>query len=190
MAGGGARPLQAVRAAAVRTAGAGPLPSVSRGTVRNHGHMLDTTPPPSSGERSVRRDRRRPDAARLRDRVHRSRGRPSPRPLPHSRSDRSRRRLRRRGHRSILGHVSVGETCGACVRMDAMTTRVDGLYVYPVKGTTPQPLPRIALTTGRGVPFDRTLALARPGGAYSPGSGTGSPSASTSSSSPRPASPV
>lgn len=50
-----------------------------------------------------------------------------------------------------------------------MTTRVDGLYVYPVKGMTPQPLPRVALTTGHGVPFDRTLALARPGGAYSPG---------------------
>lgn len=50
-----------------------------------------------------------------------------------------------------------------------MTTRVDGLYVYPVKGMTPQPLPRVALSTGRGVPFDRTLALARPGGAYSPG---------------------
>lgn len=44
MAGGGARPLQAVRAAAVRTAGAGPLPSVSRGTVRNRGQMPETTP--------------------------------------------------------------------------------------------------------------------------------------------------
>ncbi|PPF24352.1 MOSC domain-containing protein [Rathayibacter sp. AY1F7] len=50
-----------------------------------------------------------------------------------------------------------------------MTTRVDGLFVYPVKGLTPQPLPRVELTAGRGVPFDRTIALARPGGAYRPG---------------------
>jgi uncharacterized protein YcbX len=53
--------------------------------------------------------------------------------------------------------------------MDPMTTRVDGLFVYPVKGLSPQPLPEVALTAGRGVPFDRTIALARPGGAYRPG---------------------
>ncbi|PPH17041.1 MOSC domain-containing protein [Rathayibacter sp. AY1C4] len=53
--------------------------------------------------------------------------------------------------------------------MGGMTTRVDGLFVYPVKGLTPQPLPCVELTTGRGVPFDRTIALARPGGAYRPG---------------------
>lgn len=46
---------------------------------------------------------------------------------------------------------------------------MDGLFVYPVKGLTPQPLDRVRLTPGRGVPHDRTLALARPGGGYVPG---------------------
>lgn len=46
---------------------------------------------------------------------------------------------------------------------------MDGLYVYPVKGMTPQPLTEVELTAGRGFPFDRTVALARPGGAYAPG---------------------
>jgi uncharacterized protein len=46
---------------------------------------------------------------------------------------------------------------------------VDGLFVYPVKGMTPQPLPRVELSAGRGFPFDRTIALARPDGAYVPG---------------------
>ncbi|PRY15079.1 hypothetical protein CLV37_1053 [Kineococcus rhizosphaerae] len=46
---------------------------------------------------------------------------------------------------------------------------MEGLFVYPVKGMTPQPLERVALTPGRGVPHDRTIALARPGGKYVPG---------------------
>lgn len=50
-----------------------------------------------------------------------------------------------------------------------MTAHVDGLFVHPVKGMTPQPLDRVTLTAGRGVPHDRTIALARPGGAYAPG---------------------
>ncbi|GAA0322689.1 MOSC domain-containing protein [Kineococcus aurantiacus] len=50
-----------------------------------------------------------------------------------------------------------------------MTPHVDGLFVYPVKGMTPQPLDRVRLTPGRGVPHDRTLALARPDGEYVPG---------------------
>ncbi|WP_432543242.1 MOSC domain-containing protein [Kineococcus sp. SYSU DK002] len=50
-----------------------------------------------------------------------------------------------------------------------MSAHVDGLFVYPVKGMSAQPLDRVGLTAGRGVPHDRTLALARPGGAYVPG---------------------
>lgn len=54
-----------------------------------------------------------------------------------------------------------------------MAARVEGLFVYPVKGMTPQPLTHVDLTAGCGVPFDRTIALARPGGAYEPGLGHG-----------------
>lgn len=50
-----------------------------------------------------------------------------------------------------------------------MEARADGLYVYPIKGMTPQALQQVELTAGRGFPFDRVLALARPGGAYVPG---------------------
>lgn len=50
-----------------------------------------------------------------------------------------------------------------------MEARTDGLFVYPIKGMTPQALQQVELTAGRGFPFDRTIALARPGGAYSPG---------------------
>jgi uncharacterized protein YcbX len=50
-----------------------------------------------------------------------------------------------------------------------VTAHVEGLFVYPVKGMSAQPLERVTLTAGRGVPHDRTIALARPGGAYVPG---------------------
>lgn len=47
--------------------------------------------------------------------------------------------------------------------------RVDGLFVYPVKGLSPQPLPSVQLEPGRAFPHDRLFALARPDGAYAPG---------------------
>ncbi|WP_194907766.1 MOSC domain-containing protein [Quadrisphaera sp. INWT6] len=50
-----------------------------------------------------------------------------------------------------------------------MSARVDGLFVYPVKGLTPQPLDDVLLEPGRAFPSDRVLALARPDGPYAPG---------------------
>ncbi|MGI4895245.1 MAG: MOSC domain-containing protein [Janthinobacterium lividum] len=50
-----------------------------------------------------------------------------------------------------------------------LQARVERLYVYPVKGLTPQPLGSVRLSRGQGFPHDRTLALARPGGRYEPG---------------------
>ena len=38
---------------------------------------------------------------------------------------------------------------------------VRDLYYYPVKGLSPQPLPRVELATGEGFPFDRMYGLAR-----------------------------
>jgi uncharacterized protein YcbX len=38
---------------------------------------------------------------------------------------------------------------------------VRDLYYYPVKGLSPQPLPRVQLTPGEGFPFDRMYGLAR-----------------------------
>ncbi len=43
------------------------------------------------------------------------------------------------------------------------------LFVFPVKGLSAQPLDRVALRPGEGVPNDRTFALARPDGGYRPG---------------------
>ncbi|MCR3722914.1 MULTISPECIES: MOSC domain-containing protein [Prauserella salsuginis group] len=50
-----------------------------------------------------------------------------------------------------------------------MTGEIRGLYVYPVKGLSPQELPSVPLEPGRGVPYDRAFALARPDGDYTPG---------------------
>jgi uncharacterized protein YcbX len=41
------------------------------------------------------------------------------------------------------------------------TGRVRDLYYYPVKGLSPQQLPRVELTAGEGFPFDRMYGLAR-----------------------------
>ncbi len=53
--------------------------------------------------------------------------------------------------------------------------RVRELFVYPVKGLSAQPLDRVALRPGQGVPHDRTFAFARPDGRYRPGTRTGLP---------------
>lgn len=50
---------------------------------------------------------------------------------------------------------------------------VEELFVYPVKGLSPQPLSRVELEPRRAFPFDRLFALARPDGAYEPGLGHG-----------------
>lgn len=50
-----------------------------------------------------------------------------------------------------------------------MVGEIRGLYVYPVKGLSPQELSSVTLEPGRGVPYDRAFALARPDGGYTPG---------------------
>jgi uncharacterized protein len=42
------------------------------------------------------------------------------------------------------------------------------LYYYPIKGLSPQPLERVALSTGRGFPFDRMFGLARADSGFDP----------------------
>ncbi|MEU6643078.1 MOSC domain-containing protein [Saccharomonospora sp. NPDC046836] len=50
-----------------------------------------------------------------------------------------------------------------------MTGNVDSLYVYPIKGLSPQRLAAATLEPGEGIPHDRVFALARPDGRYVPG---------------------
>ncbi len=45
---------------------------------------------------------------------------------------------------------------------------VTGLFRYPVKGLSPQPVARVALSAEKPFPFDRVFALARPGVAVDP----------------------
>lgn len=52
---------------------------------------------------------------------------------------------------------------------------VSDLYVYPVKGMSPQRLSHVELTRGAGFPHDRKFALARPEGLYRPGKRTAVP---------------
>ncbi|HEX4368084.1 MAG TPA: aminotransferase class I/II-fold pyridoxal phosphate-dependent enzyme [Rhodopila sp.] len=40
---------------------------------------------------------------------------------------------------------------------------VTGLYHYPIKGLSPQPLPAVRVEAGKPFPFDRVFALVRPG---------------------------
>jgi len=43
--------------------------------------------------------------------------------------------------------------------MSASTATIQAIYRYPVKGLTPQPLPRVALTVGGTLPADRLYAI-------------------------------
>jgi uncharacterized protein YcbX len=45
---------------------------------------------------------------------------------------------------------------------------VAGLYRYPVKGLTPEPLERVALTPGETLPFDRAYAIENGPGKFNP----------------------
>jgi GntR family transcriptional regulator/MocR family aminotransferase len=45
---------------------------------------------------------------------------------------------------------------------------VTGIYRYPVKGLSPQPLPRVAIEAAGTLPHDRIFALARPGAPIDP----------------------
>ncbi len=45
---------------------------------------------------------------------------------------------------------------------------IKDIYRYPIKGLSPQPVPRIDLEAGKPFPFDRVFALARPGAAIDP----------------------
>jgi uncharacterized protein YcbX len=46
--------------------------------------------------------------------------------------------------------------------------RVAALYRYPVKGLTPEPLERVALTCGETLPFDRAYAIENGPGKFNP----------------------
>jgi GntR family transcriptional regulator / MocR family aminotransferase len=45
---------------------------------------------------------------------------------------------------------------------------VRGIYHYPIKGLSPQPLPGVVMEQGKPFPFDRVFALARPGAPVDP----------------------
>ncbi|HXJ22403.1 MAG TPA: aminotransferase class I/II-fold pyridoxal phosphate-dependent enzyme [Polyangia bacterium] len=54
----------------------------------------------------------------------------------------------------LQDQVGQPETLGPIVR---------GIYRYPIKGLSPQPLPGVVMEEGKPFPFDRVFALARPG---------------------------
>jgi uncharacterized protein YcbX len=60
---------------------------------------------------------------------------------------------------------------------DAVAGRgsVKALFFYPVKGLSAQPLNRVELRPGTGIPYDRMFAFARPDGRYRPGTRDGLP---------------
>jgi len=56
----------------------------------------------------------------------------------------------------------------AAVKEKGAEMHVAGLYHYPVKGLSPQPLDSVQLQPGEGFPFDRIYALARHDSGYVP----------------------
>ncbi len=49
-----------------------------------------------------------------------------------------------------------------------MSSYVENLYHYPIKGLTAQPLQKVALTKGQGFPLDRAFGFARPESGFDP----------------------
>jgi uncharacterized protein len=47
-----------------------------------------------------------------------------------------------------------------------MSAHISGLFRYPIKGLSREPLPSVTLQPGRGVPGDRAFALALPGNPF------------------------
>ncbi|MGC1577533.1 MAG: MOSC domain-containing protein, partial [Beijerinckiaceae bacterium] len=43
--------------------------------------------------------------------------------------------------------------------MSSSSARIEGLYRYPVKGLSPEPMPRVALSVGKTLPADRRYAV-------------------------------
>lgn len=52
---------------------------------------------------------------------------------------------------------------------DRHGSALTSIFVYPIKGLSPQQLDQATLSAGNGLPGDRAYALARPHGAYRPG---------------------
>ena len=48
------------------------------------------------------------------------------------------------------------------------TPHIAALYRYPIKGMTPEALPRVAVTVGDPLPFDRAYAIENGGGRFDP----------------------
>jgi uncharacterized protein YcbX len=46
--------------------------------------------------------------------------------------------------------------------MEVPTATIAHIYRYPVKGMSAEPLPRVSLAAGEGVPLDRIFGLAPP----------------------------
>src|SRR5437763_9356526 len=51
---------------------------------------------------------------------------------------------------------------------DPMPQTIAAIYRYPVKGLSPEPLDRVALTPGKCLPQDRRFALALPSTRFDP----------------------
>jgi len=63
---------------------------------------------------------------------------------------------------SVARMVARGRWMGVPVATIARICR------YPVKGMSAEPLPRVSMAAGEGLPLDRKYALARPGAAFDP----------------------
>ena len=100
--------------------------------------------------------------------VHRSASSPSAAGLPRRKSAKPAPRIRQQPALSAPASHRAASGPTQQPGLGKPMTVVTGLFQYPIKGLSPQPVPAVHLQAGKPFPFDRVFALARPGVAVTP----------------------
>jgi uncharacterized protein len=66
--------------------------------------------------------------------------------------------VKRRPHNFVIGGVPCGNLLNSPMS-ERPSAEITGIYRYPVKGLSPEPLPRVTLAAGRTLPADRRYAI-------------------------------
>jgi uncharacterized protein len=66
--------------------------------------------------------------------------------------------VKRRPHNFVIGGVPCGNLLNSPMS-EYPSTEITGIYRYPVKGLSPEPLQRVALAVGQTLPADRRYAI-------------------------------
>src|SRR5882757_7258983 len=67
-------------------------------------------------------------------------------------------KVKRRPHNFVIGGTARGNLVNRRM-LESPSAEITDIYRYPVKGLSPEPLPRVALASGRTLPADRRYAI-------------------------------